>query len=224
MNEVRRRVHGAAVAHVAALERRRLGDLQHPVPEAIEEWAGIFRMNRERYRLADERERLRAIDEIANWTDPGPGGFYDDLGNLEAQPHLVRGAGFEMDPAFLRSPLVGFGGTFNDPPWRLSWRNHAETLNDTPLELRYRNLDPSARYKIRVVYGGEISQEIRLGANDKYEVHGFVKKEFPVRPVEFDIPSEATGTGELRLKWYRKPGLGGNGRGCQVSEVWLIRR
>jgi hypothetical protein len=25
------------------------------------------------------------------------------------------------------------------------------------------------------------------------------------------------------LSWYRTPGLGGNGRGCQVAEVWLIK-
>lgn len=175
-------------------------------------------------RLADERERLKAIDDIVNWTNPGPGGFYDDLGNLAAQPHLVRGPGFANDPAFLHSSLVGFGGSFNDPPWRLSWRNHAESLNDAPLEMRYTNLDPSAQYKVRLVYGGESAPGIRLVANDQYEVHSFIKKEFPVRPVDFDIPAKATEKGELSLKWYRTQGLGGNGRGCQVAEVWLIRK
>jgi len=33
-----------------------------------------------------------------------------------------------------------------------------------------------------------------------------------------------TAGGQLELRWSREPGLGGNGRGCQVSEVWLIRR
>jgi hypothetical protein len=46
----------------------------------------------------------------------------------------------------------------------------------------------------------------------------------PVRPLEFDIPREATATGELTLSWSREPGLGGNGRGSQVSEIWLIRK
>jgi hypothetical protein len=175
-------------------------------------------------KMTDERERLKAIEEIVTWTNPGPGGFYDDLGNLAQQPHLVRGLGFEKDPAFLQSSLVGFGGRSGDPPWRLSWRNQAESLNDSPLEMRYTSLDPSARYKIRVVYAGETVPGIRLVANDKYEVHPFIKKEFPVRPVEFDIPAEATAQGRLSLKWSRTPGLGGNGRGCQVAEVWLIRK
>ena len=40
--------------------------------------------------LAKEDERLAAIDTILRWTDPGPGGFYDDLGDPSRQPHLVR--------------------------------------------------------------------------------------------------------------------------------------
>ena len=43
-------------------------------------------------------------------------------------------------------------------------------------------------------------------------------------PLEFDIPREATAGGSLSLKWFGTPGLGGNGRGNQVAEVWLIRQ
>ena len=45
--------------------------------------------------------------------DPGPGGFYDDLGDPGNQPHLVRGPGFDDDPAYFASSLVGFG--FRNP-------------------------------------------------------------------------------------------------------------
>ena len=31
--------------------------------------------------LPAEKERLAAIAAILDWTNPGPGGFYDDLGN-----------------------------------------------------------------------------------------------------------------------------------------------
>src|SRR5579864_1288275 len=44
-----------------------------------------------------------SADRIVNWEDPGPGGFYDDLGNLEKQPHLVRGLPYAQDPASLQS-------------------------------------------------------------------------------------------------------------------------
>ena len=183
-------------------------------------------------KLTLESERLKAIDGIVNWTNPGPGGFYDDLGNVARQPHLVRGAGFERDPASFESARAGFEedavvDEFNEKPEgarRFSWIDHAESLFDAPLTMRYPNLDLKARYKIRVVYAGDSSKrKIRLMANEGIEVHPFIVKEFPSRPVEFDIPPGAVQTGELNLSWYREPGLGGNGRGCQISEVWLIK-
>jgi hypothetical protein len=171
--------------------------------------------------LDSERERLAGIDAILNWTDPGPGGFYDDLGNPSCQAHLVRGQGVVKDPAFYQSSLVGF---HHLPDWRLSWCTHAETLFDTPLQMRYQGLDTAAQYKVRVVYAGDgLRARVRLVANDT-EVHPLQYKPFPVRPVEFDIPKSATAKGELTLTWYPEPGRGGAGRGCQVAEVWLIRK
>jgi hypothetical protein len=41
--------------------------------------------------------------------------------------------------------------------------------------------------------------------------------------VEFTIPAEATADSTLKLSWTREPGLGGNGRGCEVAEVWLMQ-
>jgi hypothetical protein len=172
--------------------------------------------------MPEESARMKAIAEIVRWTDPGPGGFYDDLGNLTRQPHLVRGAGFQKDPAFLESSLVGFAGS---AAWRQSWRTHAESLNDAPLQMHYDGLDPAARYRIRVVYAGDsLRTRIRLVANGSVEIHPLIAKPQPVAPVEFDIPQSATGKGTLDLSWYREPGLGGNGRGCQVAEVWIIRK
>jgi hypothetical protein len=171
--------------------------------------------------MGNEADRLAAINSILDWTDPGPGGFYDDLGNLTAQPHLIRGPGPASDPAFLQSSLVGFGARGAN---RVSWWTHAESLNDAPLRMVYHDLDPTAQYKIRVVYAGDSPrQKIRLRANG-VEVHGYIEKPMPVKPLEFDIPQAALGKSELELEWTRMPGLGGNGRGCQVAEVWLIRK
>ena len=180
-----------------------------------------------------EAERLHAIDGIVNWTNPGPGGFYDDLGNLARQPHLVRGLPFAQDPAGLVSSKIGFeeGDEVDEPEdkptgaLRLSWMDHAESLNDQPLQLRYTRLDAGTRYRLRVVYGGDSPKKrIRLIANANLEIHPLIQKAFPVRPVEFEVPAAATRNGELNLMWYREPGLGGNGRGCQVSEIWLIAK
>jgi hypothetical protein len=171
--------------------------------------------------LPAEADRLKGIDALLHWTDPGPGGFYDNLGDLGRQPHLVREGGRDQNRAFRQAPLLGFAYV---PGWRLSWCRHADGLFDTPLRMRYTDLDPQARYRVRIVYAGDnFRSRIRLLANDTIEVHPPRLKESPVRPVEFDIPPEATSKGQLTLTWYQESGQGGNGRGCQVAEVWLIR-
>ncbi len=191
---------------------------------------------KERFREIRERpqgqDRLDGIKEILQWTNPGPGGFYDDLGNSARQPHLVLGRAFAADPAFLDSPHAGFekgraGVDSDEIPQgvrRVSWVDHAESLNETPLSVRYSDLDPDAHYKIRVVYAGDsLTRKIRLVANDGIEIHPLITKPYPIRPMEFDLPVQATRSGQLILSWFRETGLGGNGRGCQVSELWLIK-
>ncbi len=177
--------------------------------------------------MANDDDRRRALDAVADWTNPGPGGFYDDLGNTALQPHLVRGQAYAQDPAHLESALIGFAinpdGKIS--PWRTSWLQHAEALNESKLSMQYDGLDPAALYKVRIVYAGEnLPPEIKLTADGQYAIHPFRKRDRPPKPVEFDIPKEATADGKLTLTWERPKGLPGNGRGTQVSEVWLMRR
>jgi hypothetical protein len=174
--------------------------------------------------LETEPERMAAIDRIVRWTDPGPGGYYDDLGNPAQQPHLVRGLSYEEDPQRFRSTMTGFGYR---PDWRLSWMTHAESFWDTPLQMRYSRLDPTAQYRVRIVYAGDVfsmNTLIRLIANDKYEIHPPIPKASPIKPVEFDIPVDATRGGELTLTFSAPPGMGSAGRGNQIAEVWLMRK
>jgi hypothetical protein len=184
----------------------------------------LLRRIREIRTLASDNDRIQAILQLLNRTNPGPGGFYDDLGNIAHEPHLVRGQGSLKDPEFRASALDGFdypdemGNTIP-----VAWKNWAESLYDAPLEMQYTELDRAAQYRIRVIYAGDsMEKKIRLVAGKNMEVHGYIQKPWPIKPLEFDIPQQATAGGELRLSWYREPGLGGNGRGCQVAEVWLM--
>ena len=183
-------------------------------------------------KMTNETARVKAINEIVNWTNPGPGGFYDDLGNIAQQPHLVVGKGFKVDPGCFESVRVDTEEDLvvDEPEEnpgvarRRSWMDHAESLYDAPLRMRYAGLDPRARYKLRVVYAGDApKKKLRLQANEGIEIHPLLTKPWPFVPLEFPIPAAATAGGELNLSWFGEPGLGGNGRGCQVSEVWLIR-
>ncbi|RIK86527.1 MAG: hypothetical protein DCC67_02720 [Planctomycetota bacterium] len=176
-------------------------------------------------RLNDPAAQLRAVEEIVNWTDPGPGGFYDDLGNPSQQPHVVVSVAYASDPGFLATPAVGFR---SDPAWRRSWCTHVDGLYDTPIVMHYPRLDPAARYKLRVVYAGDVFDvKVRLAArcdDREIEIHPWLEKPRPPRPVEYAVPAAATAGGELTLQWRANADRGGAGRGCQIAEVWLLKQ
>jgi len=178
--------------------------------------------------LRAENERREALLGILNWTNAGPGGFYDDLGNPARQAHLVRGQGFRDDPAAVNSPRADYEEYDPTDPEggvrRIAWIDHSESLYDAPLRMRYSGLDDKSGYRIRVVYAGDnFQRKMRLVANETVKIHPFLTRPNPIKPMEFPIPPGAIQKGELVLTWSGEPGLGGNGRGCQVSEVWLIK-
>jgi len=177
----------------------------------------------------DQIDRLKLIDTILNWEDPGPGGFYDDLGNPGRQPHLVNADNFDADPGFVESPQcehieivrnIALEPSIPMPrPWRQSWLDMAQTLYYTPLQMRYTDLDPNATYALRVVYSGRFRPTMRLVADGTHEIHPWMGQPNPPTRLEFDVPHEATRDGVLELEWQRK-----SGRGPQVAEVWLIQQ
>jgi hypothetical protein len=172
--------------------------------------------------LPDEPTRLARLKEILDWKNPGDGGFYDDLGDPEQQPHLLRGTGPLRDPAFFESSLISFIRILR-PDWPTSWWHWGEALYDHPLQLRYTTLEPAATYKLRVVYARESRPaRIRLVANQGTEIHPFLDR--PFERLEFDLPPVTTHSGTLTLSWTQEPGAGGNGRGCAVAEVWLLKQ
>lgn len=161
-------------------------------------------------------EQAKALVQITQWTNPGSGGFYDDLGNPFAEPHLVRGEGWENDPGYLHSAQDEFGAMERE--YRLSWGRQALTLYGKPLEMVYEGLNPAAHYRLRVVYNGRFHPTMRLIANDAFLIHGPLQGTNPPTVMEFGLLPEAIGQGVLRLRWELV-----EGRGCQVAEVWLVK-
>jgi hypothetical protein len=174
--------------------------------------------------IAGPEKQIQAIRELLSRTNPGAGGFYDELGNVANRPHLVPGLGSVIDPEFRHTPEIGssypdkFGAAAP-----IAWKHWAGSLYDAAVELKYEGLDPQREYRVRVVYSGSSPRfKIRLQANDHIEIHPYIVRAWPPAPQEFAIPTEATREGSLKLSWTREAGLGGNGVGCQVAEVWLI--
>lgn len=172
---------------------------------------------------ADEKEKSARLSRIIHWKGETPGTLYDDLGDPTREPHLVRGAGWSSDPELYRTAIDGIADETLEKGWRLSWLSYAETLYETPLHLHYDHLDPNRSYTLRVTYAGEAYVlPMRLVANDKEEIHPLRLRRSNPETVEFNLPASATSSGQLDLKWFRKDGAGGGGRGGQVAEVWLI--
>jgi len=186
----------------------------------------------ERIRQAeDEQAKLASIDQLLNWDNPGPGGFYDNLGQSVETPRLGEYTMWQEDLGNLRSPRVSFGAGLRGQEWvhtvqakgfdgsaiPLAWMNQITTLYETPLNIVYENLDPHSSYTLRVAYTGRFRARIQLTADDRFQIHEM--RETGKTPIsEFPVPNETTRDGRLKLTWTCAEGE----RGAQVAELWLI--
>ena len=137
-------------------------------------------------KLETEESRQRGIDAIVNWTNPGPGGFYDDLGDPLRRPHLVMGRPTTRIPRSSRAPdglrLGARLATIVVPACRRARRRDASNA--------LRGSRPLAAYKLRVVYAGDMFQaKVRLVAGESMEVHPYLLKPRDMKPLEFDVPA-----------------------------------
>jgi hypothetical protein len=139
----------------------------------------------------------------------------------------------QFDEDYTRWPMTTQGS-----PQRVAWHHYAQTYGDYPLVLRYSNLDRHASYNISLVYafaGFEAPPLSSLIAADDSDagtgaqngtvttLHGFMPAPSPTRQITFAIPPIITHNGKMRLECHQPPGAAqnGNGRGCQIAEVWL---
>jgi hypothetical protein len=187
-------------------------------------------------KLTGEAERLADIHKILHRTDPGPGGFYDNLGNPASWKHVKAQKSWQEDPGSLESPRVSFGVGLKGVEWvdeivakgfegqttPLAWMNQINTLYFTPLIMEYKELDPAGKYTLRVAYTGRFRSMMKLEANG-IVVHDFIR--MGTQPIfEFQLPKEVTQSGQVTFKWSCAQNDKGEGeRGSQVAEVWLIR-
>lgn len=179
--------------------------------------------------------RLDRINTIVSWEKPGPGGYYDDLGNATKQPHLVVPLKYAEDPGYVDSAQCEYqfmldARTLKAGIRRMSWLDQAETLYGQPLRMHYEGLDPKASYRVRVTYAGRFASKMRLLANGAHEIHGWHDQPANCGPEEFSVPAQATQNGVLDLEWQLTPEMNKllpyrpMARGCQVAEVWLLKQ
>lgn len=192
-------------------------------------------------RLPTEAEKLAEIRWLLTRRDPGPGGQYACLGDLDDfRRHVVSGHTWEEDPGFLRSPMVnsdpyGLMMVFHrnrrwhgEFPISMNWVRRARVIYGTPLVARFDGLEKNASYLLRVAYPDALMASrtgctrIKLTANgrlihDRVDPCGSLSR-YPV--FEYELPKEATETGEVTLMWQKWGTLDR----VSVSEVWLVKR
>lgn len=166
----------------------------------------------------DQKRMMLAL--IADYENPGRGGFYDDAGADGSQPHLVKGESFDATPMM-------------DPNNRPSQNTLAYSLQDPRgVAFAYTGLDENASYKLRACLAApRIPKEMldlpvklklveNILADGEYIAKNIEVPEFTADFFEFDIPPELTSDGALEITFERGEGSMAIG----VSELWLIRQ
>lgn len=157
-------------------------------------------------KMGTEAEKIEQLQLIANWENPGPGGYYDDISNIAKSPHVTTTV----------YDAVDFGWWDNGySRWRLS----SQVYQVNP-ELEYGDLDPDARYLIRVTGSGDAL--IRV---DGRRLEPLVYEKDLGGFKEFIIPRDLVGDGKISVSFDRPEESHLRWRNySRISDVWLIRR
>jgi hypothetical protein len=166
--------------------------------------------------LKSEEAKVARLLELSAWEHPGPGSFYDDVGNIAKSAHVVD-IEETTAPETSRIPHPTFWWWDQGKSRaRLSWQT---TM--WPAAMVYEGLDPNARYVVRSCGYGQallrINGERVTAAADGKDI-GDIK--------EFPVPEASVRTRRVVLTWDRPEGeeqLNWRQR-SRLAEVWLIRQ
>ena len=167
-------------------------------------------------KMASENEKLARLENIRTWENPGPGSLYDDVGNVAKSPHVVRGEGLNTDPMMRKNPNPGhWWRNSGYSRARLSW----QVSMNWPIAVKYQNLDPDARYIVRMTGYGDAYLCIN-GVRVTPTLYGKEIGEIK----EFPVPEDMVKDGRLTLTWDRPDERHLNWRQhSRITEIWLIK-
>lgn len=156
--------------------------------------------------MGSEEQKQEYLNLIANWENPGEGGYYDDVSNIAKSPHVTTTVYDAVDFGWWDS---GYSR------WRLS----SQVYQVDPI-LKYEDLDPNARYLIRVTgYGDAL---IRI---DGKRLEPLVYEKGLGGFKEFIVPKDVVGDGKMTVTFDRPEESHLPWRHySRISDVWLIKR
>jgi len=167
--------------------------------------------------LADEPARVARLEAIATWDTPGQGSFYDDIGNVGRSPHVQKARISGANPPELEDgPSPHF--TWEDDGRsrkRLSWQVSLRW----PIALVYEQIDPAARYVVRLNGNGEIGLRMN-GMSVSARRAGTALGE----PREYDVPAAVVRSRRVVLTFDDIDESDRNWRQhSRLHEAWLVK-
>lgn len=188
--------------------------------------------------MTSKSDQVKALQELTSWSAPSAGGWYDDLGELDA-PHYVSNIATEtgdqalgpsvtlrvtsvsdqyyqvnsFDPSKSRAPPALKNSTMRSQMTFVSTTKCLPSDRALPIQLLYADLPPDTVYTMSVT-GSDIDHDTTLTANG---VGGIKPTDGSHEKKVFAIPAAATAIGGDLLLQFSSP------TGLTLAEAWLER-
>jgi len=165
--------------------------------------------------------RLARLDAALNRTDPGPGGV-STMTSATRSANLTSSAtraGRRIRASTSRRKCAFGTRGFAIPR---AWWHHAETHYETPPPREVRRPRPEGF--LSRAGGVRRSGGAEGPAHGRGRTRGSCAAGEVVRPSRVRHPEGSHGRRQVNAHWTPEAGAGGPGRGCQVCEVWVLKK
>jgi hypothetical protein len=168
-------------------------------------------------KLLSEDEKIAKLETLRTWEHPGPGSFYDSVGDVARAPHVVVGDISNVGESLAHTPIPEIlwwedGKSRKKPAWMciMNW----------PSAMRYTGLDPKGDYMIRTTG----NRECRLSI-DGERIKPTLDNQGVGQFKEFPVPKKHLADREITLTFERpsEPHLNWRVQ-SRLSELWLIKK
>lgn len=157
-------------------------------------------------KMKTEEEKLRRLKILADWENPGPGSYYDNISNISKSPHVRTVTDDATDYAWWDNGM--------------SRKRLSTQLFQNFPKLEYSDLDPAGRYLIRIAGYGEALLRVDGERIDPI-LYNKGLEEFK----EFLIPQKYVSDGKLDISFDQPEESHLNWRQqSRISDIWLIKR
>lgn len=161
-------------------------------------------------------EQVAALEIIANWEHPGPGSYYDNIGDVSKSAHVLRSEPLATDPLMRKADNPSFAWWDNGfSRQRKSWMSSLRW----PIGIEYNGLDTISSYVIRVTGFGECLLKIN-GQRIEHTLYGKGVGEIK----EFPVPQDLIKNGKIAITFDEINEDDINWRQqSRITEIWLIK-